>query len=245
MPYTPFKYPTMISSPEAAAARERLCALEAAGARAFAPPAYALVESLLSRGESIGGGAGARLIARAVERADALARELEDAKVRARGVLSGVSDPSGALADAVEAGNVLPVLRAARRFAPARSSAGIDGWVARLSAEARARGLSIAARTPAALAGALYASSRDELSAMLVALRAQAEVPSNAGPYNPLAIAARALAELSTLAPGYLSATVAYLDELAPLLALPSPPAERSRPPSLASRGKRPPRRSR
>ncbi len=57
---------------------------------------------------------------------------------------------------------------------------------------------------------------------MLVALRAQSEVSSHAGPYNPLAIAAFALAELSSLAPGYLTALVAYLDELSPLFALPS-----------------------
>ena len=216
------------SLPECATrAREQLQGLAAAGARAFAPSAFAFAEGLIVRGEGLGGQAGGRLIARAEARAEELARELDDARTRARAALEATGDASGELARAIDAGDVERVLRAERRrrIAGSPSVAGLEAWGARLSAEARARGLELGNEhhSPGALASALYASSRAELSATLVALRAQADVPSYAGPYNPLALAARALAELSTLAPGYLTAMVAYLDELSPLLALPSP----------------------
>jgi hypothetical protein len=59
---------------------------------------------------------------------------------------------------------------------------------------------------------------------MLAALDAAAGVSAATGPYNPQAIAARALAELASLSPSYLAALVAHLGELAPLLVLPPPP---------------------
>jgi hypothetical protein len=234
------------SPPERAArTREQLQGLAAAGARTFAPSAFAFAEGLIARGEGLGGTAGARLIARAEARADALARELDDARGRARVALQATGDAAGELARALTAGDFGRVLRAerGRRVAGVLPVAGLEAWRARLSAEASARGLELGheLHAPGALASALYASSRAELSATLVALRAQAEVPSHAGPYNPLAIAARALAELSSLAPGYLTAIVAYLDELSPLLALPSAASaagERS-PASQGARGRR------
>jgi hypothetical protein len=240
-------------SESVAHARERLCALEVAGARAFAPSAFAFAERLIARGEGLGGAAGARLVARAQARAEELARDLDDAKMRAHRALGASDGTRSELVDAIEAGDVGPALRAERR----RRTTGLppvgarEAWVARLSAEARARGLELDAGvdSPGALASALYASSRAELSATLVALRAHADIPSYAGPYNPLAIAARALAELSTTASGYLTAMVAYLDELSPLFALPAPPTpslERSRvPPGAKFRRKgssRPPK---
>jgi hypothetical protein len=189
----------------ALAARARLDRLAAAGARSFDPPAYAFAEGLLARGEALGGAAGERLMARAVARAEALEREIDDANSR----------PPRTRAPA-------PSPRSARR----------EEWTLRLSAAMRARGLSLhgGALTPPAMTTALYDASRSEVAAMLTARRVHAEVPPGAGPYNPLAIAARALAELSTLAPAYLAALIAQLDELAPLLALPSPPADPSRP---------------
>jgi hypothetical protein len=231
------------SLPECATrARERLQGLAAAGARAFAPSAFEFAEGLIVRGEGLGGPAGARLIARAEARAEELARELDDARTRARAALDATGDATGELAQAIDEGEVGRALRAERRWriAGSRPVRGLEAWSARLSAEARARGLELRTEhhSPGALASALYASSRAELSATLVALRAQADVPSYAGPYNPLAIAARTLGELSTLAPGYLTAMVAYLDELSPLFALPtpvSPAAERPR----ASQGAR------
>jgi hypothetical protein len=242
------------SIPERAArTRERIQGLAALGARTFAPSALAFAEGLIARGEGLGGTAGARLIARAEARAEALARELEDARGRARAALDGAGDAAGDLARAIEAGDFGRVLRAERRLRVAAMPpvAGLEAWRARLSAEASARGLRLGneLHAPGALASALYASSRAELSATLVALRAQADVPLHAGPYNPLAIAARALAELSSLAPSYLTAIVAYLDELSPLLTLPpaaSRAAERPHaPPGARARRKastRPPR---
>jgi hypothetical protein len=240
------------SSPLASAAvvADRLRALEGVGARTFAPSAFAFVETLAARGEALGGAAGERLIERAIARADALARELEDAKGRARDTLTLLDDPSlhADATTALERGAVLAPLRAARknRITGKISKRGPDeAWLARMEAEARARRISFASRASTPLAAALYAASRDELSALLFARRTEAEVPSNAGPYNSLAIAARALAALSTFAPAYLSATVAYLDDLAPLLSLPAPPPDRARPSSVPSRAKRPARRPR
>lgn len=224
--------------------RARLRDLVSAGAGTFAPSAYAFVETLLARGEALGGGAGARLIGRAALRAEALGRELDEAKTRARESLGSDHSQDGALAPAIDAGRVHEALRAARRrrIAPGRPDAGLDAWLGRLSSEARARGLPCSGRAVGPLAAVLYESSRDALSATLVAVRAEADVPANAGPYNPLAIAARTLAELSKLAPAYLAATVAYLDELAPLLSLPAPAPERARPSPAGPRRKRPAR---
>jgi hypothetical protein len=230
---------------QATRARGRLEELIAAGVMAFAPSALAFAEGLVARGEGMGGPAGRRLVARAEERAARLAKELDDAKARARAALGTMDDASGELGRAIDAGEVVRVLRAerARRSTASRPASHADAWTARLRAEAHTRGLDRAGdlRSPAALAAALYASSRAETSAMIVALRAQSEVSSHAGPYNPLAIAAFALAELSTLAPGYLTALVAYLDELSPLFALPSPASPSTERPraSQGPRGRR------
>jgi hypothetical protein len=234
----------------AAVAVERLRDLEGAGARRFAPSAFAFVETLAARGEALGGAAGERLIGRAIARADALARELEEAKGRARSTLAEGGDPAvhAGTAAAIQSGDVLSILRAARKnriAGPPPTRKRDETWIARMAAEARARGLSFASRTASPLAAALYAASRDELSALLFARRTEAEVPLNAGPYNPLAIAARTLAALSTFAPAYLSATVAYLDELAPLLALPAPPPDLTGPTSVPPRAKRSARKAR
>jgi hypothetical protein len=233
-------------SERATRAREQLGALAAAGARAFAPSAYAFAEWLVVRGEELGGSAGARLVARAETRGEALARELGEAQARARAALEVVGDASGDGAKAIEAGDTGTFLRAERRhrIVGTPSTARRDEWMSRLAAEARARDIGLGRNvvpSPEAIASALYASSRAELSAALVAIHAEADVPRDAGPYNALAIAARALAELSTLAPGYLTAMVAYLDELSPLLALPAagmPTRERPRASRMHSSGK-------
>jgi hypothetical protein len=98
-----------------------------------------------------------------------------------------------------------------------------------LVAEAIARGIAAPPDDPRELTAALYASSRREVAAMHAALNAASEVPASTGPYNPVAIAAQALAELAGLAPRYLAALVGHLDELAPLLALPPAPATPAR----------------
>src|SRR5207253_2032178 len=113
-------------------------------------------------------------------------------------------------------GQIHVVLRAARRHAsrpPARAEA----------------------RTPTA---ERYDASRAEVAAMLTALRAEADLPAGAGPYNPLAIAAGALAELAALSPSYLAPLVPQPTHLAALLALPPAPTQthRAQPPRRARR---------
>jgi hypothetical protein len=222
------------SDAEAPPSLDPLAPLRTAGARAFDPPAYAFVESLLARARALGGVAGARLATRAAARAEALAREVEEAKARARGAVAPLGEESARFAETIEAGHVVRALRfaKARAVAPLLRRPEDAEWIARLLAEARARGLSIAAhsRTPGALGAALYESSRSELAAILAALDAEAMIPVGTGPYNPLAIAARALAALSARAPAYLAALIAQLDEISPLLSLPAPPPERTSP---------------
>ena len=226
------------------AARAWLAEVEAAGSRAFDASAHGFVESLLARAEALGGAAGERLAERASVRAEQLARELEGAKRAAHDALGRIDVDEGALGRMIDAGEPGRALRLAKKRAVAPPPRGVDdlAWTTRLVATARGRGVSLRGRplSPRALAEALYEASRGELAAMLAARRAEAEVPADAGPYNPLAIAARSLAELSSRAPSYLAALIAQLDDLSPLLALPPPPPERSRSSPMPRRRTRP-----
>lgn len=60
-----------------------------------------------------------------------------------------------------------------------------------------------------------------EIRASAATARAADRVPEAAGPYNGAAVAARVLEELAALAPGYLGAYVAWLDDLGALTELP------------------------
>ncbi len=168
-------------------ARAHLDGVASAGGHTFDPAAYTFAETLLRRGEALGGPAGERLVARAVTRATELARALGEAKADARSTLSDAGDPSGALARALEAGDVGPVLRARRRAQSApREGArnAFSGWRARTSRRRAREGLPLGhVLSPGAISEALYTSSRDELSAMLGALRAEGRrAPRTRGP---------------------------------------------------------------
>ena len=79
-----------------------------------------------------------------------------------------------------------------------------------------------------AVSRAMFVDSVASSRAALAIARATDNVPSESGPYNCHAIAARVLGELSTLSPGYAQALVAGLDDLAALDGLPLPPKPKS-----------------
>lgn len=221
-----------------AGARGWLESIRADGAHRFDPAAFAFVERLVGKAEALGGVAGARLAERASARAELLARELERAKGRAREALADYPGAARLLA-AADAGNVAPALRFMKKRAamPARRR-DHGAWVERLSAEASARGVSLGtrARNARTISGALYDASRGAIGALHAAIQAEAAIPPGAGPYNSLAISARALAEMAEVAPAYLGALLSYLQELAPLLELPPPPPPEEDRPSPPAR---------
>ena len=233
------------------AVRARLEELRAVGARAHDAPAFDFAATLLAKAESLGGAAGERLLRRAVARTEQLAQELGIVRARAAACLEHLGDARAPATLAFEAGNFGAVVRVARRESakPLQAAAAYAEWLARLRGEAFRRGVRSpdassrgAARSERAevhlLARALYESSRDEAEATRIALRADADLPADAGPYNPLVVAVGALGALSTLSPSYLVALLAQLAELAPLFALPPPVAR----PAPAARRRRPAR---
>jgi hypothetical protein len=230
---------TSDSMSDARAIRARLVALREAGARAFDSPAFDFAEALVTKAGALGEGAAARLLARASERLDRLADDLARTRARAERAVTGLPDDDGELARAIENGAFLAIFQRARRDAllPAEREDRHASWLARLEAEAHARGVRPRALAGAnarakvhALVNALYDSSVADASAMTTAMRAAAELPASAGPYNPLSLATRALAELAGLSPTYLAARLAHLTELGALLALPAPPSTSARP---------------
>lgn len=79
------------------------------------------------------------------------------------------------------------------------------------------------------LARALFREAADHARSALVVARASDRVAEDVGPYNPEALAARTLALVEALSPGYLRATLAGLEDLAALRRLPEPKARRRR----------------
>jgi hypothetical protein len=238
------------ASPSLDELRARLDELRAAGARGHDPPGFDFAASLVARAGELGGGAGTRLLARAAARTEQIARELAAVRARADARLARLGDRAGRFVRAFEQGDFASILRAARRASVSGAPPALDPtWLARLRDEARTRGVRPGAG-PAKddraevhlLATALYEASRVEAEATRTVLHAEADLPADPGPYNPLALAVGLLGELSTLSPPYLAALVAELTELAPLLALPLPP-----PPEMTPRASvnRRPRRAR
>jgi len=105
--------------------------------------------------------------------------------------------------------DLVPIADMARELA---SLAGEDGALPRRS---KRRALLLGS----ALSRALFRESLERARAPLAVARARDNVPEAAGPYNPQALAARALGALDELSPAYAQALVAALDDLASLAA--------------------------
>ncbi|MFN3196846.1 MAG: DUF2894 domain-containing protein [Bradymonadia bacterium] len=78
-------------------------------------------------------------------------------------------------------------------------------------------------------AKAMYRAVADDAHATLAVAQAGDEVPDEAGPYNPQAVSARALAALEALSPAHLRHWVRHLEGFESLSALPEPPAPKKR----------------
>lgn len=142
----------------------RLSALVSAGAERVDPASLRLVTVLLARGSALGGGAEARLRARAEARLEVLAAAIDTARAAAEAAVKELARTRGEEARAADAdlaatlgsGDPIAVAREARRRLAARARAEERvslPWLARIRAEARVRGLALAEE--AALAGLL------------------------------------------------------------------------------------------
>lgn len=229
----------------------RLAALREAGAERFDPPGFRLIEVLLARARTLGGGAQAHLEARAKLRLDRLEAAFRGARAEAEAALRALAeagDPDdGALAEALERGELQAVVRAARRrqraLAAARQKMAVP-WLSRLRGEAAARDVRLpeplardlaqlaqagdvverrakqqARALSNALSAALFHESLASARAELAVARAADNVPEDAGPYNAQVLAARALSAAGQLSAPYLRALVASLQDLGALIA--------------------------
>ncbi|MGK4001014.1 DUF2894 domain-containing protein [Sorangium sp. So ce1036] len=256
--------------PQPGSAAARLAALRQAGADRFDPAACRFIEVLLERARALDGGARARLEARAsarlAELEAAFRRARDDAASQLRALAEAGAVDDGALAAALERGEVALVVKAARRrlreLAAERQMTAVP-WLARLRGEAAARDMRLPeplardlAQLPCdgdaverrvkrqaqalsnALSSALFHESLVSARATLAVARAADNVPVDAGPYNAQVLAARALCAAERLSDHYLRALVASLQDLGALVAAFEPEPEKP------ARKKAPPRAS-
>ncbi len=207
----------------------RILALRDAGAARWDEPAFVYLTSLQARltQRPVGSGVDPRMVSRAFERCAALEREMDEARARIAALSVDVSgDSDDELRAALDVhdlptAEVLAVL--ATLPAPSERAATSGRW------------LESAAQLEASLLEARTA---------VVSARAHAVGSEASGPYNRAALAGRLLARLDELAPGYLRACVAALDDLAALGSLAAVAASagsrQKSPDSVAPRSRRP-----
>lgn len=160
----------------------------------------------------------ARLEAAFDETKAAVARHLDD---------DAFDDETRAeLRAAFDAGDYVTVELLASTRPRRRPSALRDEWVARMRARAEERGV-VSDADGARIADALMAAAAVEARAAAIADEARALDLETVGPYNPYALALRVLGRLDDLAPTYLAAWVAFLEDVAALE--PEPVVERKR----------------
>jgi hypothetical protein len=208
--------------------------LSRAGAAAFDPAGVRFVRALIDRAERHGGGAGAKLRARAAAHLQRMTRELARASRASadtvRDLHSRGFDTRGADVT-LDRGDLVAVRRAARRYrgragrdTPARRRLEVSP-TARPEVHAnRRRG-----RPPAHAAGPVEAY-RAPLAALVTELslaRTRRTLPAAPGPYNGRVVAARLLEVLASLSPRYAHAQLERMNELAALTLLPEPPARK------------------
>lgn len=188
-------------------ASARAAALAATGCRAFDGPALACVESLLTRARAFGGGAGARLAARASLRLDDLEAAFSAARAASKAQLDALAVQKASNAELIRAfslGDFTTVLWHAPRHA--RHARRPKRPTAPRHTGARAR----------------FRASAAEANAALTVARAEAALPKDSGAYNALALAVKALKELSRLSSPFLAVYLSALEDLSTVTALPA-----------------------
>lgn len=224
-----------VEADAAAVVRARVAELVREGARAFDAPAVTLIENLLARADALGGAAGGLLRGRAMAYASRLEERLRTAKRRASALSTRFLDPRAHGDDAET--NPTDTIRRAYAAAvlpprPRRNETRVRTLLAELAQRSPSRVGGVddeqarASFDSLRLASALYRESLAEVAASVAVARAEDDVPKIAGPYNALAIAARALRRMHTLSPLYLRAQLARLETLAALEPLDAAPRE-------------------
>lgn len=231
--------------------RARLQSLRDAGAEVFDGPGLRFIEALLGQAEALDSAAGEHLRRRAAERLSAFEAAFAAARAEARATLATLSaagaDPEGAFAEAFARGDYKHVKHEAVRALRLAKTDDIDtarDRVRRLWRQAQARGASLppslrarvevisaesGTEAPLAelrtigdrLAQALFREAADHARSALVVARATDRLPAQAGPYNPEALSAQALALVESLSPTYLRAYLTGLEDLDHLRRLP------------------------
>lgn len=238
--------------------KSRLDQLRAAGAEVFDGPGFRFIEALLGRAEGLEGLAGEHLRRRAAERLSAFEAAFASAQAEARATLGTLTaagaDPDGGFAEAFARGDYKHIKQEAARALRAARTDDVDiarERVVRLWRQAQARGAtvppSLRERVAAVergpqpmpelralgdrLAQALFREAADHARSALVVARAADRLPEQAGPYNPEALSAQALALVEGLSPGYLRAYLTGLEDLDALRRLPegTPPGKKRR----------------
>lgn len=204
------------------------------GASSFDPPSVRFIERLVGHAHALGGGAAERLLRRAIERIELLDAAYRSARAAAQASLDRLRgaapelDPM--LRRLVESGDwrAIPRVEAQWRLREARAHrARGRSWLRAGSRAVAAHALSrvdepaegelSAAHRGGADRLALFREAAELARAELAVARALDQVPTDAGPYNAQALAARALGALGELSPAYLRAYLANLDDLARL----------------------------
>jgi len=186
---------------------------------------------------------------------DSLRRGRADAEAALRALADAGLEPTPDVRAALERGDLRDAARSARRrlreLATGREKTPVP-WLARLRAEAEAREIQLppevardlseldcdgelierrvrgrAQALATALSSALFRDSLGSARAALAVARAVDGVPEGAGPYNPQALAARALQAAEALSPTYVQALLEELDDLAALEAALAPPPKK------------------
>lgn len=224
----------------AVAIEEALDSLEDAGARSIDAPGCDCVRRLLNNAEELGGGTAERLLARAQSHLDQVRQRVERARDKTSTRLTELQqrgmDPAGQLQQAFDDGDLQRVETAARQL---RRTAGATRLARRpMGAQVSPAGMARQRRRVSALR---YDDSVAEWMASNALASAMRTVPRDAGPYNSLRIASRAIQHMGELSPTYLRAQLERLDELSSLMALPElePPPK---PKKKAAARKRKPR---
>lgn len=220
----------MSDAPDAQHLAQRLSELHAEGAAVYDGPGLRFIEALLERAHGLDGAVAERLEARAAARLSAFEAQMRAARAESEATLATLTaadaDPDGAFAAAHASGDFKRVAREASGALRRVRAADPLLRLARLAAQAEAHGLIMpdapedAALAADQIAHALFRHAADQVRGTLTVARAVDRLPAEAGPYNPEALTARALAAMQALAPGWMRARLAALEDLAVLTTL-------------------------
>lgn len=214
---------------------QRLASLTQAGAAAWDEPGLQLVQRLTRAARQADAALCAHLQERAARHLDRLEEAFEANRAEAQASLQqlvalGVVDAAHGQAK-LDAGALGEVQRLSKRhrFGRRRVDASFAARRPDLEARALLRGITspgtLQAPSAELLAATLYRDAVAGASASLTVARAVAAVPEDAGHYNPMRVASRALEALSDH-PAYLQAQLARLEVVALLHPFTSPGKE-------------------